>query len=465
MNVEAEPEAKLRPSAATERTLPAWRLAAFASIAFPSAGMTLPLAIFLPPYYTRTLGLGLAEVGLVFMLVRIFDIVTDPVMGLVGDRFDSRWGRRRHWLVLALPFLMTGVYMAFMPQGSPTIWYLGAWLVVLYAGTTMKTISHTAWAAELSDRYDERSRIAGFNAFAGFAGSLLILLPLAVLEYRGTPAAGHEALTFFGVMVLVMAPVCVLMAVTLVGERPTSPAPRIRLVDGFRSVLANPHMRRLLLADAMASMPGAVMAGLFIFYQTELLGTARFNSLALIAFFLGHVVGVPLWVRVSYRLGKHGAFAVDALCFCATTAAFALPGQGDVVLFIALMFATGFAHSGLQLLIRSMTADVVDYDNLETGGQRTGLYFALLSITAKLGSALAIGVSYPLLSLVGFDAQGQNTEETRFAFRLIYLTVPVAAMVLAYFAIRGFTLDQTQQAELRQRIVERDAAATAGPKS
>ena len=55
---------------------------------------------------------------------------------------------------------MLGVAMAFMPQGSPTIWYLGAWLVVLYAGTTMLTISHTAWAAELSPDYNERSRIA-----------------------------------------------------------------------------------------------------------------------------------------------------------------------------------------------------------------------------------------------------------------------------------------------------------------
>lgn len=420
--------------------------------------MTLPLAIFLPPYYTATLGLGLAEVGLVFMLVRTFDIVTDPLMGMIGDRFHSRWGRRRHWLLLALPFVMLGVYMAFMPSGSPTIGYLGLWLVVLYAGTTMKTISHTAWAAELSEHYDERSRIAGFNSFAAFAGSLLILTPLAILEYQGTPPAGHEALTFFGTMVLVLAPLCVLAAVALVGERPTAPAPRIPLVQGLRAVTANPHMRRLLLADAMASMPGAVMAGLFIFYQSELLGTAQLNSVALIAFFLGHIVGVPAWIRLSYRLGKHGAFAADSLCFCITTAAFILPGQGDVGLFIVLMFATGFAHSGLQFLIRSMAADVVDYDNVATGGQRTGLYFALLSITAKLGGAVAIGVSYPLLALVGFDAQGGNSEETRLAFRMIYLTVPVTAMILAYFAIRGFGLNQAQQEALQAKIAARDGS-------
>lgn len=436
--------------------LPAWRLGIFAAIAFPGAGLVLPLAIFLPPFYTKTLGLGLAEVGLVFMLVRMFDIVTDPIMGMVGDRFGSRWGRRRHWLVIALPFMMLGVFMAFMPMGSPTIWYLGFWLVVLYTGSTMMTISHTAWGAELSPDYNERSRIASFNAFAGFAGSLMILLPLAVLEYRGAPPAGRDALAFFGTAVLILAPLCIGLAVLLVRERPTAPAPRIRLIEGLAAVLRNPHMRRLLIADAMASMPGAVMAGLFIFYQAELLGNAQFNSAALIAFYTAHIIGVPLWVRLSYRIGKHRTFAAASLGFCVTTALFFFPGRGDVALFIAFLFATGFMHSGLQFLIRAMAADVIDYDNVKTGGQRSGLYFALLALTAKLGGALAIGLTYPLLDQVGFSAQGGNSEETLQSFRLIYVLVPTLAMVGAYLGIRGFRLDEGAQAELRSEIEARD---------
>ena len=448
-----------RPASSLENQasgrLPAWRLAAFASIAFPSAGMTLPLAIFLPPFYTATLGLGLAEVGLVFMLVRIFDMVTDPLMGILGDRFGSPWGRRRHWLVIALPLMMAGVYMAFMPSGNPGIWYLGFWLLVLYAGTTMKTISHTAWGAELSTDYDERSRIASFSAFAGFFGSLCILLPLAWLQSTGVKPAGRDALAFFGTAVLVLAPICVLMAVTLVGEKPAArKTASIGFFAGLLAVLKNPHMRLLVLADALAAMPGAVMAGLFLFYQSELLGNAQYNSLALIAFYAAHLIGVPFWTRVAMRIGKHPAFGLASLAFCLTTAAFAFPGQGDVALFIFLLFMTGLAHSALAFLIRAMAADVVDYDTLATGSQRTGLYFAVLAITAKLGSAVSIGVTYPLLGQIGFDPTGGNTEETLMWFRAVYVVIPALSMLGAYLTIRSFRLDKSAQRALQAKLGE-----------
>jgi Na+/melibiose symporter-like transporter len=261
-------------------------------------------------------------------------------------------------------------------------------------------------------------------------------------------------------MALIFAPICVFAAVGLVGERKTAPAPRINVFSALALVLKNPHMRRLLLADASAAIPGSVMSGLFIFYQAELVGNAQFNSVALIGFFIAHIIGIPLWMRLAYKIGKHRAFGVSALCFCLTTALFFFPGEGDVVLFIVLLFMTGMAHSGLGFLIRSMGADVVDYDNVKTGGQRTGLYFALLAITSKAGGALAIGITYPLLALVGFDAQGNNGEDAKFAFRMIYVIVPTVGMALAYYFIRGFKLDHAEQEELQAQIAARDNAGS-----
>ena len=99
-----------------------------------------------------------------------------------------------------------------------------------------------------------------------------------------------------------------------------------------------------------------------------------------------------------------------------------------------------------------MAADVVDFDTVETGGQRTGLYFALLAITAKMGGAIAIGVTYPLLEQVGFNAAGGNSPEALESFRIIYVTIPALAMIGAYLGIRGFRLDKARQEELQRAL-------------
>jgi Na+/melibiose symporter-like transporter len=75
----------------------------------------MPIAVYLPPLYGESLGLSLATVGLVFTLARIWDVVTDPIMGVVIDRYGSRWGQYKHWIALAIPILMLSVYMVFLP--------------------------------------------------------------------------------------------------------------------------------------------------------------------------------------------------------------------------------------------------------------------------------------------------------------------------------------------------------------
>ena len=89
-----------------DHRLPWWRLAALGSPALPLAAMSIPLMVYLPPYYASEMGLGLGAVGTIFMVTRLWDMVTDPLMGVISDRFPSRWGRRRHWLVIATPLIM-----------------------------------------------------------------------------------------------------------------------------------------------------------------------------------------------------------------------------------------------------------------------------------------------------------------------------------------------------------------------
>jgi Na+/melibiose symporter-like transporter len=123
-------------------------LASYSMVALPIGAMAMPIAIYLPPFYSGGLGLSLATVGLIFTLARVWDLITDPVMGVVIDRYGSRWGQYKHWVALAIPLLMLAIYKLFLPNPSDVdALYLGGWLLVLYVGYTMLSISHKSWGS------------------------------------------------------------------------------------------------------------------------------------------------------------------------------------------------------------------------------------------------------------------------------------------------------------------------------
>ena len=451
-----------------EQPLRLSKLLALVFPAMPLSAMGLPLAIFIPPFYAALFqengmdaSTALAMVGTCFMVVRFFDLFTDPLMGVLGDRYESRWGRRRHWCVLATPVIMLGVLLVFViPYPSlVTPYYLIASMVVFYVGATMYTISHYAWGAEMSRDYHERSRITGYIQLALLVGNLTVLLPPAYMEFVvGEPAGGRVAVMAFGIYVLLLLPLATGVAVSLVPERKTAPAPAIAFWQGARIVLRNTHMRRILLADLMVGIPGPVMASVFIFFLRDVVGGDHWNSIILIVHYALTVAGVPLWLWVSKRFGKHKAFAISAILHMGATGSFLLLGNGDTLGFAGLVILSGFIFAGQPMLLRSMAADVVDADNLESGGQRTGLYFSLITMTQKVGGALAIGIAYPLLGLFGFvPGADQQTPEALDAVRYIYSILPVAALVVAFVAMWGFRLTDAEQLRLRAQLEARDA--------
>src|SRR5262249_55949321 len=151
-----------QPSSGEIQRFSVFRLIAYAGPSIPIAAIGLPLAVYLPPFYAGPMGLGLAAVGTLFMVARLWDVVVDPVLGVLSDRFPSRWGRRRHWVVISVPIMMTASYYIFVPSGRVGATYLLTGLFGLYLGFTMLLLAHMSWGAELSDDYDERCRIQAY---------------------------------------------------------------------------------------------------------------------------------------------------------------------------------------------------------------------------------------------------------------------------------------------------------------
>lgn len=404
------------------------------------------MVVHLPSYYAGWLGLPLGAVGLAFTFVRLIDIGFDPLLGALMDRTRARIGRFRVWLIASAPVLMLAAWMLFMAEPGVGILHLWIGLVVVYIGFSMGSLAQTAWAAVLSPDYNERSRIYGWWQTGNVLGIILVLLlpPILSLGFHQGEAAGVKAMGWFVILLL---PVTIAIACWRVGE-PNVPADRERgrPLDYFRLML-RPTVARLIIVDLLLGWAPGVTGILYLFYFDQIKHVAAGQAnILLLGFFVAGLLFGPVWWLLAGRIGKHRALAVSALVMVAgELAVMAIPFPSIGVALAVMAFA-GISYSG-SLLLRSMMADAADELRLETGRDRTGLLYALLTATTKIGTALA-GLTFVGLDLAGFHRGGGNSPEALFWLQVMFIGTPAAASALAAWLILGHRLDARRHGEI-----------------
>ena len=435
-----------------------WRIGAFALPAAPIAAMGLPIVVYLPPFYADEMGLGLALVGTIFMITRFWDVFTDPVLGILSDRFQTKWGRRRHWIVISVPIMLVSIYMLFMPTAPVSGSYLLWWMVIAYIGWTLLTISHMSWGAELTPDYNERSTIQGFREFALIAGMIFVLLVPVFIEAMQPENVGAARVASMGWYVLILLPITVLIAVWLVPERKVPDPVHVPWQEALSILFRNNPLRRVLIADLLGGISGGIVTALFLFLADDVL-RLELASLLILVYLTSGCVFVPIMIRLSHIWGKHRTLAYSSLFSAVTVPLILLVQPGDLLFAIIVWICLGVNMGAGPFLFRSIMADVADHDHVEGGNQRTGLFYALLTMTNKLGSALAIGITYPVLAWIGFVPGIENTPAAEDGLRLLYVLPPAAIGFVVAWVMWNFPIDAEQQGENRRILSERAAAA------
>ncbi|PHY22649.1 MFS transporter [Caulobacter sp. BP25] len=433
-----------------------WALARFASPAVPIAAMGLPLVVYLPEYYVTSLGLSLTTVGAAFLIVKLVDMLLDPVLGGLMDHTRSRFGRFRPWLAAGAPVIAIGSYALFMAQPGVGALYLWFWLAFIYVGYSMVVLSQTAWGAVLSSDYQQRSRVFAWWQGANVVGMILVLClpPIVTGVFKGDHLDSIAAMGWF---IVLLAPLAVLLAVTTVGE-PAAPARHGKTgLKQYVGLLARPSVRRLLIADLLMGLAPGIAGTLFLFFFERMKGFDKTQSgILLLIYFIAALAGAPLWPMLAKRIGKHRALAVASVVYAFVQLATAFMPPGQVVLGMVILILAGLPYSAAQLLVRSMMADIGDEERLLTGVDKTGLLYAIVTGTLKLGYALAVGV-FIILGALGFDpktptAAGDAALVGLYAFAPAVLGLMVAAVMMRY------PLDAERLAEIQRQLAAREAA-------
>ena len=438
---------------ADSERLSARRLAAFAFLAVPLAGAGIPLAVYLPAFYAQSL--GLTVVGAVFMLTRVWDTVSDPLIGTLSDRTRTRFGRRKPWIAAGGLIFAAATVAVFMPSGRPSALYLGAWLFAFYLGWTMIQIPFLAWGAGLSARYHGRSRVQTFVQTATASGYVAVLALPALLD-QGAHANIGVNLRAMGAFTLLTLVPAILVILFLVDEPPipsaTGARPALSLIRAAAAVARDPLVARVLASDFAVTLAQSVRTSLFVFFVVSYLGLPRWGALLFLLQFVFGIFAGPIWLRVGYRFGKSRAAVAGELTQVVINLGllFAAPGAFAWVLFLTV--AQGLAQGSGNLMLRAILADLSDKQALETGADRSGLLFSAFSMSSKLATAAAVGLALPLLAVLGFKPGAHNSPEALLGLKLMFALGPALAHSVSALLIFRFPLDAHRHAEIRAAL-------------
>jgi glycoside/pentoside/hexuronide:cation symporter, GPH family len=446
-----------RPLKAGQR-LSAAVLASYGAPAAVFGILLLPPYVFLPAFYTQTLGLPLAAIGFIIFASRLFDAVTDPVIGLLSDRTGGRLGRRKPWIVAGAPIAMMAVVLLFAPPVEPTLTQFAIGIFALTLGWTMLMLPYAAWGAELSGDYNERTRITGVREGVGLFGTLIAVSLPTLLTAAGYADPRVHMAGLAIIVIVLMVPTVSWLIFYVPEPAPLSRA-RVSTRDGIISLRQNEPFRRLIVAYLINAFANGLPATLFVLYVSHVIGAPDSYGPLLLAYFLSGLIAIPFWSWLAGRIGKHRAWAYSMIFACAVFAFTPfVVGQGDIIPFLVISILSGVSVGADLVIPASIQADVVDVDTQASGEQRTGLFFALWGIATKLAFALA-ALSLPILSAAGFAADAlssegktQNTPEALLALTFLYAIVPVGLKLIAIALMWNFPLDAARQAAVRAKI-------------
>lgn len=444
----------------TER-LSAARLLAYAAPTVALQAMLVPLYNFLPPvYYAPAVGLSAALVGLIFTVGRIWEAITDPLIGAWSDRTRSRLGRRRVWMLMGAPVALGSTYFLLNPPPGSSWAYLLLWLMVFYLGWSMVFIPHQAWGTELARGYNERTRIAGFRETGAFVGYLCAsLVPLIFWGWlRGVAAPSFEqivqAVGVFFVVALPVALVWCFAAVPAVHRGPGEATPSWREMYAilgrnrpFLRLITAFLIDRLAMGTYFAILPALIVQAYGV--GKDLLWVALANTVAAVAL-------APVWVPLARRFGKHRAYCMaNALTLLAYASLFFLPfGRLWPVLLANVIMAAG--NGGTMILPPAMAADAVDNDELESGVQQPGGHMAFLAFVFKAGMGLGAGLGLGFIGLYGYESSAQVLSATVVGgVRLGASLLPGVLLLVPILMMWRYPIDNVRHAQIRHELDQR----------
>jgi len=407
-------------------------------------------------YLTDVLGVAAGIAGLVVFAPKAWDVVLNPWIGSRSDRTESRWGPRRPWMLaggVTLPLLFVLIFVGpGAPPGLAAGWVAVAFLLAASAYGCFQ-VPYVAQPAEITDDPGERSTLMSWRVAALALGILLAGAGApVVVDAFGGDRGGYVVMAVFVALLLALG-----MLGAVAGTRSAPTLTRVRsdgrLSATVRLAWASRTFRVLLVGFVVQALGIGVMLAGVPYYSRQVLDDPAAGSVLFGALVGPAILVMPLWLKVSRRLGKRTGLLASSSVFVVAAALLAVVPHGGTGLAILLVVLVGIGYAGMQMFPLAMLPDVIAADEAASGERRAGVFTGVWTAAETLGLAIGPGLLGLLLAAAGYvsstgDEAVAQSDAAVLAVRLGFSVVPAVLVLASLPVLARYRLDAVPTQEV-----------------
>ncbi len=435
-------------------------------------------SMFLLFFYTDVFGISAAAVGTMFLVTRVWDAANDPLMGVISDRTNTRWGKFRPFLLfVAVPFGIIGVLTFTTPDLSANgkLIYAYVTYTLMMMVYTAINVPYASLMGVMSNDTGERTSLASWRFIGAFSGGLFVTATAnSLIEYFSEGNTQQQGYQFTIAIYAIVA--AVLFVLTFAGTKERLQPTRAQqgsLKNDLKDLLNNRPWFIMLGANISTLIFISLRDGSILFYFKYLVGdqtvtllgtsyewTSGVMSSIYMSIWLGtNMIGVVLAKPMATRFGKKNTFVISALTSAAFSFIFFFIDPDQVILIYLLNILLGISSGIVLPLGWSMYADIADYSEWKTGRRATGLVFSSSSMSQKFGWTLGGAISGWILAAYHFVPNAVQSEETLLGIRLMISVFAGIGALMAFGFISFYKLDESYMKKVENELEERRIAA------
>jgi GPH family glycoside/pentoside/hexuronide:cation symporter len=450
--------------------VPFWQKVSFGIGGMCNDFMGNVILVLAMPIFNVGLGLDVRLVGIALSIPKFWDAITDPVMGNISDNTRSRFGRRKPYMLVGSFF--GGLLFALMWMASPAwsqtmlfVWLTGM-AILFYTAYTVFIVPCNGLASELTMDVDERTRVMAYRAFFASTAGLITPWAYKLCFHKPFGETEVEAVKWVGAIFGLLIIMTGAIPAIFCKENPAGKQQdKIKIFKAIKETVKNRPflliigMVFFLMTGIYLIQPLQLYIGIYYLFDGDRAATAQLGGIAGTTFALAAIVAIPAVTWLSTRFGKrHTLLAALVILIISSLLSWICYTPKNPYLSLICMAMMSPGMTCVWILIGSMLADVCDYDELNTGLRREGMYGAMFSWFLKLAIAAVFALSGFLVNRVGIDPQLEvQSAQSITNMRLVFALSPPVFYVIAFACTWFYPLSEQRMQDVRAELNARKA--------